>query len=76
MMTRAQACNVLNVEAEASAEAVKHAYRRAALRWHPDRCDEPDAARRFTEVHAAYEWLMATPDATPGARDERRGTPS
>lgn len=38
--------------------ALKRAYRKAALRWHPDKNPEdPSAQRRFTEVAAAYEAL-------------------
>ncbi|CAN0476434.1 unnamed protein product, partial [Ectocarpus sp. 8 AP-2014] len=28
----------------------KAAYRRLALRWHPDKCKEADAKERFQEV--------------------------
>jgi len=47
---------LLGVTAEASAGAIKSAYRRLAMRLHPDAGDEPDAAR-FREVHDAYTVL-------------------
>lgn len=37
----------------------KRAYRRLAMRWHPDRNDDPQATERFKEINAAYEQLLA-----------------
>lgn len=37
----------------------KRAYRRLAMRWHPDRNDHPEATERFKEISAAYERLIA-----------------
>ena len=45
---------------DASAEAIKKAYKKKALRWHPDRCKPEEksvAEERFKEVSAAYETL-------------------
>jgi curved DNA-binding protein CbpA len=45
---------------EASPEAIKKAYKKKALRWHPDRCKAEDksvAEEKFKEVSAAYEIL-------------------
>lgn len=52
---------ILGVERGASPEDIKRAYRRLAMRWHPDRNDAADAAERFKEIRAAYDWLT-TPD--------------
>jgi DnaJ-class molecular chaperone len=50
---------VLGVPADASADEIRRAYRRLALRWHPDRNPgEPSAAERFTEVSEAYAVLI------------------
>ena len=35
---------------DADPETLKAAYRRLALRWHPDKCKEADAKERFQEV--------------------------
>lgn len=40
----------------------KRAYRRLAMRWHPDRNDDPQATERFKEINAAYEQLMTADD--------------
>jgi DnaJ domain len=77
---------VLGVAPNASAEEVAAAYRSLAKRWHPDRADGPQAARRMAEINAAYDllrserWLSrrgrSDPPATPtvaGARRRRSG---
>ncbi len=52
---------VLGIPREADAEAVKKAYRKAALQWHPDRNPgKPEAADRFKEVAEAYQVLSDT----------------
>ncbi len=48
----------LGVEKTASADAIKKAYRKLAMKWHPDRNpDDPQAEDRFKEVSAAYAVL-------------------
>jgi len=73
---------VLGVAPNASAEEVAAAYRSLAKRWHPDRADGPQAARRMAEINAAYDllrserWLVrrgrSDPPATPTAAAARR----
>jgi molecular chaperone DnaJ len=50
---------VLSVTREATAELIKSAYRKCALRWHPDRNPENkhDAEERFREAAEAYSVL-------------------
>ncbi len=48
---------MLGVSRDADAEQIKKAYRRLAMRYHPDRNSEPDAEERFKEVTEAYEVL-------------------
>src|SRR5260370_12455000 len=45
--------SILGVPVEADAETIKNAYRRLAIRVHPDAGNEPDPAR-FREAHEAY----------------------
>ena len=49
----------LGVAPGASPEAVKRAYKRMAKLYHPDVCDEPDAAVLFNDIRAAYETIAA-----------------
>jgi DnaJ family protein B protein 11 len=48
---------VLKVDPAADEATLKAAYRRLALRYHPDRAGTPRAARRFREIREAYEVL-------------------
>lgn len=48
---------VLNVSRNATLEEVKKAYRREALKWHPDKNDAPEAAARFLDVQEAWNVL-------------------
>lgn len=73
---------VLGVPPGADEDAIRKAFRKAALRWHPDRNPAPEASARFQEAVAAYEALrgrrpVGTPDAArkaPGPRRRRRGS--
>ena len=50
--------DILDCERAATDEELKKAYRRMAMRWHPDRNpDDPDALQRFKEVAYAYQIL-------------------
>ena len=42
---------------DASADDIKHAYRRLARKYHPDLNKEPEAEARFKEIGEAYEVL-------------------
>ena len=48
---------LLGVSRDADAEAIKKAYRRLAMRVHPDRNSSPDAEERFKELTTAWEVL-------------------
>lgn len=50
------AAAVLGVSVDADPETLKAAYRRLALRWHPDKCNDVDAKERFQEVGSGARW--------------------
>jgi len=57
--TRRDLYEVLSVERSASADEIKSAYRKAALRWHPDRNpdNKHEAEEKFREATEAYSVL-------------------
>lgn len=56
--------DVLGISPGAGEEEVRAAYRRLALRWHPDVNREPGADERFRAIRRAYEALSG-PNAPP-----------
>ena len=48
---------VLGVPRDATQEDLKKAFRKQALKFHPDRNKESDAGERFKEVNEAYQVL-------------------
>ncbi|OGK16114.1 hypothetical protein A2690_01600 [Candidatus Roizmanbacteria bacterium RIFCSPHIGHO2_01_FULL_39_12b] len=49
--------DILGVPQKASSAEIKAAYRKQALKWHPDRNKESQAEEKFKEINRAYEVL-------------------
>jgi len=55
------ACRLLGVTADASQADIKSAYRKAALKVHPDVSNAPDATQQFSQLSSAYGELLHLP---------------
>ncbi len=62
----------LGVSREASPEEIKKAYRKLAMKHHPDVATEPDAGEKFKQINEAYEVLQ---DPQKRAVYDRGGDP-
>ncbi|MCF2139802.1 MAG: molecular chaperone DnaJ [Candidatus Lokiarchaeota archaeon] len=45
---------VLGVDRSASSDEIKRAFRKLAMKWHPDRNKSPEAQEKFKEINEAY----------------------
>jgi molecular chaperone DnaJ len=52
---------VLGIPRDADQKAIKDAYHRLAMQWHPDRNKSPEAESRFKEIAKAYA-ILSKPD--------------
>jgi hypothetical protein len=50
-------CEILGVAEGATQAQIRRAYRRLAMRFHPDRNPSPEAAEKFKQVREAYAVL-------------------
>jgi molecular chaperone DnaJ len=56
-MTKRDYYEILGVDRNATKEEIKRAYRRLALKYHPDKNPDKEAAERFKEISEAYAVL-------------------
>jgi len=59
MSTTRDFYDILGLSKSASAAEIKSAYRKLALKWHPDRNKETDTHEKFKEINEAYEVLSS-----------------
>lgn len=50
--------DILGVPVGASKQAIKRAFRKQAMTWHPDKNDSPEASLKFQKINEAYEYLV------------------
>ena len=65
MSIRLSLYDILRVPLSASIDEIKSAFRKSALRYHPDRSDDPESAARFRVIYNAYSTL-----SDPGKRQQ------
>ena len=66
---------ILGVPATASQEEIKKAYRKLAMKWHPDRNpNDPNAEEQFKKVKDAYEHLTDPTKSTAYASQSSRNS--
>ncbi|XP_061082488.1 dnaJ homolog subfamily B member 2 isoform X3 [Conger conger] len=70
--------DILGVSRNASSEDIKKAYRKLALRWHPDKNpdNKEEAERKFKEIAEAYEVLSDTSKREAYGHFGKDGMPS
>ena len=52
-----EACDLLDLPYKFTKEELKQAYRKKALKFHPDKNPEADATKQFQKISEAYEFL-------------------
>lgn len=60
MATSRDYYEILGVQKSATAADIKSAYRKSAMKFHPDKNKEPGAESKFKEINEAYEVLSDT----------------
>ncbi len=59
MSTKAKYCAIFGLKETASKDEIRKAYRKLAMKYHPDRNSDPKAHQVFIDLAEAYELLMS-----------------
>ena len=49
--------DILGIGRDADNREIRKAFKKLALKFHPDKSDEPDAQEKFLKINKAYETL-------------------
>lgn len=77
-MTRAEACNILNLSAQATEAEIRRQYKKLAMKVHPDVNPDPRAHEKFILLTLAMERLMKMEEDEPASpvRTSRKTCPN
>lgn len=70
------AYELLGLRPGATEPEVKRAFRRLAMRWHPDRNPDPAATERFKALRQAYDRLLAAADDATAVGEDAAAAPA
>jgi len=70
-MTCAEALRELELLEGAPEDEVRAAYKKMALRWHPDKNDSEEATEKFKRINCAYNTLTKVRRPEPPPRGVR-----
>ncbi|GFR66221.1 reticulocyte-binding protein 2 homolog a [Elysia marginata] len=54
---RMKCLQVLGLQGHPTVDEIKSAYKKQALKYHPDKNSSPNATEKFQQIHAAYKYL-------------------
>ena len=57
-MNKTKAANILGISENASESEIKTAYKKLAIKFHPDKNKDPDAEDKFKDISTAYNYLL------------------
>jgi len=57
-MNKSKAASILGISENASDSEIKTAYKKMAIKFHPDKNKDPSAEEKFKEISTAYNYLL------------------
>jgi preprotein translocase subunit Sec63 len=74
MASKRKYYKILGISFDASDNEIKKAYHKLALKYHPDKNDQPEAEEKFKEIREAYA-IITGKEKPPAALPKHRGNP-